>query len=279
MTATALLTPFERDAVRRDSLVELARIETATMLTRASIWIGFVVSVVVAVTGALADEEWSAQKYQSLVPLAIYPMTLTTFVAGVRAGHRDRSHHGAPLSEDAPLDGDDRAWARLASLIVPVGSAALLTIVISVGSRIEGGFWIGEGTARNDRATHSILELLQPPLVVAVVGAAAIAVGRAVVRSGPAIVLGVVALFMTGSVYWMWNADYVYATALMQIQPVEDLDAVHWPTVGLHDLYLVGLAAGFCGLAVRGPVRRRLALGGAAIAALSVVAQLVVAPQ
>ncbi|TFH16993.1 MAG: hypothetical protein E4H05_06640 [Acidimicrobiales bacterium] len=120
--------------------------------------------------------------------------------------------------------------------------------------------------------------MLQPPLVVAVVGAAAIAIGRWVVRPGPAAVIGAVVLFLTGSAYWMWNSGYAYATALMQVHPLEDLDVVHIPTVILHDLYLLGLIGLFAGLSLRGASRPRLVMGGAVLAGLSVGAQLAVSP-
>jgi hypothetical protein len=123
-----------------------------------------------------------------------------------------------------------------------------------------------------------VFELLQPSLVVAVVGAAAVAIGRWGVRAGPAMVIGVVVLFLTGGAYWMWNADYVDATALMQVHPLGDLDTVHTPTVILHDLYLLGLAGVFAGLSLRGELRRRLLSIGAIVTVVSIAAQLAVSP-
>jgi hypothetical protein len=178
------------------------------------------------------------------------------------------------------MDGDARALARLASLIVPVSMAGLLMAIIGVASRIEGGFRVGEGRFRTDSAMHSVFELAQPALTVAVIGAAAVAIGRAVRRSGPAIVVGLVVLFFTGGVYWLWNDRVVYTTALMQVQPLgfDNREQVHTPTAVLHDLYLLGLAVVFCGLSLRQSPRGRLLAGGAAVAAAAVVAQLVVSP-
>ncbi len=265
---------------RRTPVTELARIESLCMLRRASMLVGFALSVAMAVTYARGQQDWSAQKYQSLVPLAVYPMTMGVYVAGVRSGNRDRSHRRPPLAEEAPMDGDARAWARLASLCVPVAMIGLLMVVVGVASRIEGGFWVGEGRFRTDTAVHGPFELLQPALTVAVVGAAAIAIGRAVRRSGPAIVIGMVLLFFTGGVYWMWNSGPFYSTALMQVQPLDNETGIvaHTPTVVLHDLYLVGMAALFSGLSLRARPRARLVGGGAAVAVAAVVAQLVVSP-
>ncbi len=280
MTTVALVTHSAVDTNRRAAVVELARIETFTMLRRASVWLGLVLSIVLLVTGALAEESWSSQKYQSLVPLTLFPMTITTFVAGVRSGNRDRSRDRPALAEEAPLGGDDRTLARIASLIVPVGFAAPLMLAVGVGSRIEGGFAVDEGRFLNDNAMHSIFELLQPLLAIAVVGALAVAIGRWVRRSGPAIVIGVVVFFMIGSVYWVWNIPPAHTTALMQVQPfdIADRDIVHIPTVIFHDLYLVGLAGLFAGLALRGGVRRPLVVGGLAVAVISVAAQFAVSP-
>ncbi len=264
----------------RTAVIALIRLESLCMLRRASIWIGFALSVALAVIYAREQQNWSAQKYESMVPLSIYPLTMGVYVAGVRSGNRDRSHRHPPLAEEAPLAGDARACARLASLCVPVAMAALLMAVIGVVSRIEGGFQLGEGRYRTDAAAHSVFELVQPALTVAVVGAAAVALGRAVRRSGPAIVVGMVALFFAGGVYWLWQGRGAHATALLQVQPLgfADREAVHAPTVVLHDLYLLGMIAVFCGLALRARPRTRLVGGGGAVAIAGVVAQLVVSP-
>ena len=262
------------------AVMELARIESFRMLRRVSIWIGFILSVVFAVVTARAQQDWSSEKYQSLVPLSVYPMTLGVFVAAVRSGNRDRSHRRPPLAEEAPLDGDARAWARLASLWVPVAMVVSLMAVIGVVSRIEGGVELGEGRSWTNSAVHSVFELAQPALSIAVLGTAAVAIGRGVRRSGPAIVVGMVLLFFTGGAYWLWNLEVVYTTALLQVQPLgfADAEVVHTPTVVLHDLYLLGLVALFCGLSLRARPRARLVGGGSAVAVAAVVAQLVVAP-
>ncbi len=306
MTVSITTTTSPDDAVvRRRAIGQLARIESSRMLRSAPIWIGLALTVLLAVTGALSEEEWSAQKYNSLVPLSVFPLTIGAFIAGVRSGNRDRSHRRPPLSEEAALDGDERAWARLSSLLVPVGMAALAMLVIGVASRIEGGFWIGDSPRRTDTALPSVFELVQPVLSVAVTGAAGLAIGRAVRRSGPAIVIGGAALFFSGLAYWIWNSAYAYSTALMQIQPLEvDLPAstnpsavpedwlvnrpneysgwrrsiVHTPTVIFHNLYLLGLVGLFSGLALRHRPRARMIAAGAAVAVLAVIAQLAVSP-
>lgn len=249
------------------------------MARRVSIWIGTGLTAVGAVVAARGQPDWSS-KFRDLVPLSVVPLAIGTYVAAVRVGNRDRLRDVPPPDEAAPLSGDDRTLARLASLAVPVGSAVVLMIVVGVVSRVEGGFRFGDGVDRTERAVHSLFDLLQPPLVVAVVGAAGIAIGRAVRWSAPSIVIGLLVLFMGLGPWWLWNDRTVYATALMQVQPLDfpDRYVVHAPTVALHDLYLVGLIAVFSGLALRASPRGRLVGGGAAVALPAVVAQLVVSP-
>jgi hypothetical protein len=267
-------------SIDRSALVELARIESFRMLRRVSIWIGIGLSAVLVVVYAREQQNWESQKYESIVPLSIYPMTMGVYVAGVRSGNRDRSHRRPALAEEAPLDGDARALARLASLCVPVGMTALLMAVVGVASRIEGGYQLGHGRYWTDAAVHSVFELAQPALTVAVIGAAAVAIGRAVRRSGPVMIIGLVLVFFAGGIYWLWNDRVAYATAVMQVQPMGfvDLQEVHTPTVVFHDLYLVGMFALFCGLSLRARPRARLVGAGAAVAVAAVAAQLAVAP-
>ncbi|MGA9278037.1 hypothetical protein [Ilumatobacter sp.] len=272
-------TPSLADARHRTAIAHLARVESFTMLRRLSLWIGLALTLASLVV-AMRGQPQSATKYRDLVPLSSFPMTFAMWIVGVRAGHRDRSSRRPSLADSAPLGGDERAMARLASLVVPICLVAFVMALFGIASRLEGGFRMGDGSARTEGAVHSIFDLLQPPLVVAVVGAAGVATGRAARWSSPPIVLGLLLLFIGLGPWWLWNERYVYATALMQVQPLEfpERQLVHAPTVALHDLYLLALVAVFSGLALRQHPRGRLVGGGALLAALAVVAQLVVAP-
>ncbi len=153
-------------------------------------------------------------------------------------------------------------------------------VVIGVASRIEGGLRFGVGADRTESAMYSVFDLLQPPLVIAAIGVAGIAIGRAFRLAGPPIVIGLVMLFMGLGPWWLWNDRYVYTTALMQVQPLDfpDRYVVHTPTVALHDLYLLGVIAVFSGLALRTHPRSRLVVGGLAVSVFAVVAQLALSP-
>ncbi len=264
---------------RRAAILALARIESASMARRMSIWVGVALTIAGVVVAARGQPDWSS-KFRDLVPLSIFPMTFATYIAAVRSGNRDRSHRHPPLDEAAPLDADDRTLARLASLVVPVGLIALVMVVFGVATRIEGGFRMGDGVYRTETALHSVFDLLQPPLVIAVIGAVGVAIGRAVRWTAPAMTIGLLLLFMGLGPWWLWNDRWAYTTALMQVQPLEFPDRyfVHAPTVALHDVYLVGLVALFSGLALRAHPRGRLVAAGVLIAALAVGAQLAMSP-
>jgi len=166
------------------------------------------------------------------------------------------------------------------SLVVPVGFTVLLMVVIAVASRVEGGLRFGDGIGQTESAVHSAFDLLQPPLVIAVIGVAGIVIGRAFRWSGPSIVIGLLVLFWGLGPWWLWNDRYVYTTALMQVQPLDfpNRSIVYTPTVALRDLYLLGVVLVFAGLALRARPRGRLVGGGLAVVVLAVAAQLAVSP-
>ena len=268
-------------AEHRTSLRMLCRLEAKSYLTRASIWIGLGLTIVMATN---SGNDWSGASYQWTVPLSIGPFLLGVFIAGVRTGARDRSSELPGLAEEAPLDAGERAIARLAGLVVPVALGALVVIGITVVSRIEGGFWIGEASRRTDTAQHSVPELFQPVLLVALAGATGVAAGRAVRRAAPVMIVGAVVWFVFFGMAWAWNANGLHAFAPLQTQPMDvDLGTAvslgaHLPTVGWHNAYLIGLSLTACGLAVRGAIGRRGAMIGLTLALIGVVAQLVVSP-
>lgn len=291
-------TPVER--VSSGSVWQLAIIEGRRSLRRASIWIGLVLTIVLAATSTTAD--WPSGSYIEKIPQSFMPIVLGTFIAAFRTGRRDSEHNAA---ESAPLGPDHRALARLGSLALPVLLTTLAVASFAIASRVEGGFWLGDHPRRTDTAHHTVPELLQLPLIVAFVGAAGIALGRTRVRYAMAssIVAGALVFTMfTG--YFLFNIPPMHAVTLVQTQPMFiELDAgtnveqlptdwfveaadegrpvrqlVHQPTILGHDLYLVGLTALAAGLAIRDTRGRRLAIAGAALATASVILQLVVSP-
>ncbi len=280
------------------SMRQLARIEARRSLRRASIWIGAILLFPI-MSDTTAD--WPGGSYSEKL-LGFMPIALGTFIAAFRTGRRDGSHD---VAESAPLDADDRALARLASLALPLAITLVAIVGLAVASRIEGGFWMGDHPRRTDTALHPFSELLQPLLLVILCGVAGIAIGRTRRALSGGIIFGML-LFTFFPAYWIWNSPPVHVVAPLQIQPmgidladgttidetpeswyVEDTNdfgepprhqLVHQPTIIGHDIYLVGLIALAVGAAVRGIRGRRIALAGAGIALTGVVVQLLVSP-
>lgn len=288
-------------AVSPGSVRQLAVLEARRSLRRASIWIGFVLTIVIVSGNTTAD--WPGGSYTEKLPLSFMPILLGAFIAAFRTGRRDSRHD---VSESAPLGADARALARLASVVLPVALTTITVVGLAIVSRIEGGFWMGEAPRRTDTALHPIGELIQPLLFVAFAGVIGLAIGR--VRPSRAMPLAIVVgvfLALLAPAYWLLNVPPVHAMSPMQTQPMsieldEGVDVntlpidwfveadddgdpptrqlVHRPTILFHDLYLVGLAALGAGLGVRGTIGRRLVWSGACVAVVGVVMQLVVNP-
>ena len=278
----------------------LAAVEIRRQLRRPFIWIGFVLTIFLLV-GNTTD--WSGGSYNDKI-LGFLPLVLATLICGYLTSSRDQRQL---LVEDAPLDPNDRTIARLVSVTVPVVMSVAIVVAIAVLSRIEGGFWIGDEPRRTDSALHPVLELFQPPLLVALAGMFGVAAGRVSRSRAIAIMaLGTLVWFLSFPGYWVTNNPPVHAFALVQVQPLTiDLGSgiepeqlpenwlvdapgefnnvwqrrlVHQPTVAGHDLYLVGLIAVVAGASIRTRTGRRLVVAGAILAIGGIIIQFAVMP-
>ncbi len=284
------------------SVRELALIEARRYAMRASIWIGWTGTVL---TATFARSDWSGGSYESALPLSFSMMILGTYIAGARTGRLDVDTDLPPLADEAALDAVDRRASRLLGLAMPVGLALVTAIGIAVVSRIEGGFWMGEGARRTDSVVHSPLELLQPALAVALAGALGVISGSTFRRPLIAILAGGFAWFILFPAYWIWNSPPLNAIVPVQIMPLhvplpgvismaetpadwyveypnEFADGyyrtlVHTPTIAFHTLYLVGLIMVVAASAARAH-RRTVRMAGIVILIIGVVAQLAVSP-
>ncbi|MHB1137344.1 MAG: hypothetical protein ACYC2O_00205 [Microthrixaceae bacterium] len=174
-------------------------------------------------------------------------------------------------------------------------------------TRLEGGFWMGDGSSRIDDAVHSFPELLQPVLAAALAGAGGVAIGR-VARARAAVAVAGGLVWLLGSVvYWVWQAPPMRYLALLQAQPIEvplpdgvvpsDLPGPSGPfsapndyqdgyhlvvadqaMAAWHDLYLAGLVMVCVGLAVRGRSGRVIGTLGAVATVAAVLVQVRIAP-
>jgi hypothetical protein len=152
--------------------------------------------------------------------------------------------------------------------------AVVGVLAIAVASRIEGGFWIGDGPWRTDAALHTPLELLQPVVLVALAGAAGVAAGHRFRHRTPIAVLAAAMTFQFWLGFWIFQWPPMFVVTLVQTQPISRPAGTapfpdHWlvsydwyeryfaryyvdqPLMGGHVLYLVGLTVLCVGSALR----------------------------
>ncbi len=299
MSVAAL--PLGGVATARRPVVVLAGLEARRYATRVSVWAGWAATVALAIWHR---SPWPGGAYVDVVPLAFAPLALGVYVAAVRIGGRDGEPAGGGVADAAPLGPTERAAARLLGLAAPVLLTALTVLGVAVVSRVEGGFWLGEGARRTDTATHTPAELLQPVLLVALAGALGVAAGRTIRHTVIAVAIGVFVWTALFPASWVWNGPVFYPVAPVQTMPMairlpdvrrltdtpvgwfveaptryqRDFthQRVHLPTVAFHDVYLVGLLlCASAGAARRTTVVR---LGGLAVAVAAVLAQVAVSP-
>jgi hypothetical protein len=302
VTAAVALAVPAGDRVGWHHVRQLAMIEARRYATRASIWIGWAATVLMA---ARAHPDWAGGSYESVVPLSFSMMILGVYIAGARTGRLDIDTDLPPLAEEAAMDRDDRRAARLLGLAMPVGLAVATTIGIALVSRLEGGFWLGEGPRRTDTALHTPLELAQPALAVALAGALGVVTGSTFRRPLIAILAGAFAWFVLFPAYWIWNTPPLNAVVPLQTMPLHvDLpsvaairqvpldwyveypnqyeahftrDLVDIPTVLYHNVFLLGMIM-VVGAAVGRSHSAVVRLAGIVVAVVGVVAQLAVSP-
>ena len=278
----------------------LAVVEVRRQLRRPVIWIG------VALTMAIlsnSSTDWSGASYDERI-LGFQPLVLAALFCGYATSSRDQRQ---VLAEDAPLGSNDRTLARLMSVTVPVVMSIVFVIGIAIVSRIEGGFWIGDEPRRTDSALHSVLELFQPPLLVALAGTFGVAAGRASRSRAIAVMtIGTLVWFLSFPGAWVMNTPPVHALALVQSQPLTiDLEPgvipeqlpdswladapgefsgvwkrrlVHQPTIAGHNLYLLGLIAVAAGASIRTRTGRRLVIAGAVLVLGGIIIPLALMP-
>ena len=302
MTAVVVVGSAPADRVGWSTVRALAIIEARRYAMRASMWIGWAGTVAMA---TLARNDWAGGSYESALPMSFSMMILGVYIAGVRAGRVDIDSDLPPLAEEASTGTEDRRAARLLGLVVPVALALATAVVFAITSRIEGGFWLGEGPRRTDTALHSPLEVLQPVLAVGLAGALGVMCGSKFRRPLVALVAGAFAWFVLFMTYWIWNAPPLHTVVPLQLMPLRvnlpgvasmrDVpadwyveypgefnsfyarDLVHTPTIAFHTLYLVGLLMVVAASVARARARlvRRT---GIVVVAAAVFAQLAVSP-
>ncbi|MGH9002664.1 MAG: hypothetical protein ACRDYV_06005, partial [Acidimicrobiia bacterium] len=156
---SAVATPVASAAlgatVGRRSIVALAGIEARRNLRSPLLLVVLAFSALSVMNMNAAD--WSGGTYSTL-PLYFVPLAGGTFFLGLRSAGRDHRSDVPPLGEDCALDETVRTAGRLLGLAIFPAIAAAGVVVVEVASRIEGGYWIGEGLRRTDGAHHTPFE-------------------------------------------------------------------------------------------------------------------------
>lgn len=292
-----------RSSADRRAVRALAIAEGRRHLTSAALWLGVVATIWSVWSSSSID--WSAGPYMSFTPDFVI-LAWVVFVLGAIAGGRDTARTvGSPLAEESALGAPERAIARLLGLSAPIAVGTLVVLGVVMFMRIEGGYWIGDQQWRTDVAQHSLPEVLQPTALFMLCAAAGVAAGAFFRRRASAIVVGTLALFTFGFVYWAWQSVPIAYLTPIQAQPfmeplggvdvadvpptwllnAPDADQGGWRRVVIspavaawHDVYLVGLTAVFAGLAIRRHLGRRLIGAGLVVVAVAIAAQVMVSP-
>ncbi len=284
-------------------IIALARLEARRSLRSVWLWIG--VAAATWFVLATGEGNWESDTYQRLQSASM-PIALAILVIGLNAGGRDRHGDRPPLAEDAVLDADARAAARLVGMAAPCAIGALWAAVVFVNVRVQGGLWIGDEPGRTDSAVYTWPEMIQPVLLFAVAATVGVALGRACRYRVP-LVVGALGFSLFGLVSWAFQAAPMLYLTPIQTQPIEQhigpasLDpqtvpadwllsrpdqydfewarvVVHVPMAAWHDVYLLGIALLGAGFAVRQRFGRRLIVVGGIAVVAGLVAQVAVAP-
>jgi hypothetical protein len=274
--ATPVVTANARAAIERRFILALARVEASRHLRSPLLLAALALSVYGAWTMS-SGPYWSAGTYASL-PLSFVPLAGGTFLLGLRSAGRDHRVDVPPLGEDCALDETARTAGRLLGLAICPAIAVAGVLAIAVGSRIEGGYWIGEWDWRTDSALHTPFELLQPVALVTLAGAAGVAAGRRFRHRNPVAVLAGATTLLLWQAWWAFQWAPMFVMLPVQMQPISRWAAsppgpvsfpdnwlvtydtyegawlrqyVDQPLIGGHVLYLVGLTVLCVGSALR----------------------------
>jgi len=280
----------------------LVALEARRSLTAPWLWLGVALTAWFAYNSSGAT--FAAGDYHGLMA-SFAGVTSGLFILGVNAGGRDHAI-GGPVAPEAAVDADERALGRLLGLWPAVSIAVLFSVVVFVVQHVEGGMWIADLPQGANQAVFSLVEMMQPPILFVLASAAGVALGRATAHRAIVAVAGALVITAMGFVYWAWQWTPAVWVTLIQAQPIEvDLgkdfvpaDApttwmlsypdryqpswgrvlVHQAMAGWHLVYLVGIAAAFTGLAIRGRRGRAAVVAGTVVAVAAVIVQIIVTP-
>ena len=262
------------------NVAALGSFEARRFLRSWPFWVGLALTVLQAATVDLDHEEWAGSAYQNFTGMSWPTTYVGAFVAAVLIGSRDRLDPAIPLSATTPVDGASRTAARLMGGSALVAVSAVAASLSWVYLKASGGIFVA-----GDRITPSVVEIALVPVTVALAVACGIAasqfLGRAVLIVG-----GSLLILITTVAGWIFGpaidvlpaalylprdidlpADFDPATAPASwILEAPSSDEPNWqrvsfelPSVGMHLVYVAGLAVVVSAIAVRAHGRHRIA--------------------
>ncbi|UOY03672.1 hypothetical protein MVA48_10210 [Blastococcus sp. PRF04-17] len=293
--------------VGRRTLAELVRAESRYVLRNPVLWLGTAVyggtAVLPMFTGTGSTD--TASDLYLTYSYSAGALAMAAFLVAVWAAQRDRPATTAEMLINTPARRWERTLGLLGAVVVPFGLALFIGCVQLVVIESLGGIPVGN-QPYDTVLVPTPLELLGPPLAVACSFVAGVAVVRLVRSRAVAAVLGLIGGAFLYLFFWIW---YVVPFALFAVHrtaltahtlgenptdaelgrhPAASIPTEHEPNFigidrdlgfyGLHLLFVLGLTGVLAGIALlrSGRDRRSWAVfaGGAGLAALAVVAQL-----
>lgn len=281
-------------------LLALTRQESRRMLRSPWLLLG------VLVTGWLTwsftrDDDWHGAQYMS----GFFPsagLHLATAILLALAFHRER----VGLAPDTPVGEVRRSVSRLLAAVPLLGLTALSVACVVAFIWSNGGLDLGDEPGRTLHAYPTAGEIAQPVAAGLLAVATGAAAGRRFRHRATAVLTLFLGWYAVTAAYWLYQAPWMAPFAVIQSQPVSvDLGAgvdpnrlpaewllsvpgqyqAHWERLVVspslawwHDLWLVALAALVVSLSFPSPVRRRVAVGGAVLGLVAIVAQFAVYP-
>ena len=282
------------------AMLQLARMEGRRMLRHPAVWVGLVGTALLGYGGFHSDD-YAGTQYET-VAWSVWALLLGISLASAPVFAREH----IPVGEDAPLDRDRVAAARLLGGLWLVGLMLVVVVVGAIAIATGGGIELGDEPGRLTGIAYSIPEMAQPVLLAGyAVAIGAVAGHLTRIRSLASIALFVYWLML--GMFWLWSLPGIRYLTPLQILPFYDdlpgtrTNPIHYPSDWIlgapewqegwtrlivspdvavaHDVYLLGLTLLLSAVLISTPrTRRQLVTIGALLAVTGVVAQGIAGP-
>ena len=205
MTATTVTHPpvTTTPGNRRRSIRAIAGVEAGRLVRHPAFLLGLAASVL-QVTVRPGTESWAGQTHY-LSSIAWTFVWVGTLVAAAAAAGRQRFHSDPDLFPATPSTSADRVLGTALGLAGPVVVTALFVAFVAIMNARDGGFILGE-EPYSLAIRPSLFEWAQPVLLVALAGVVGILLAQLPRARLAALIGGVLAGFIGGTVIWAFQA-------------------------------------------------------------------------